>query len=481
MLEEGIFTSLKQLFSKHFHREAETIVPLPVSGSSRRYFRMQSGKDSVLGVYNTDHKENRAFLSFTEHFLQKGMPVPHIVAADSEQNIYLEEDLGDETLFSFRCHFPDFPEVLKSKYRQTLKALLLFQTRGSEGMDTNWCYPRAAFDRQSIHWDLNYFKYYFLKLAHVPFDEQLLENDFHTLTDFLLQADNRFFLFRDFQSRNIMLRDDNLYFIDYQGGRKGALPYDVASLLYDGKADIPEEVRDELLEYYLKELESSGIWPVSEFRKYYPAFVLVRILQAMGSYGYRGFYEQKAHFLTSVPYALRNMVHLLERSAWEVDIPHLRQVLLSLPRSEQLQSFSHEPLHVDISSFSYKKGLPSDESGNGGGFVFDCRCLPNPGREIRFRHLTGKDGEVIAYLEKEGSVAVYFEHARAMVEMAIENYLARHFTHLSISFGCTGGQHRSVYFAHRMAGYIQKKYPLVRVHLQHTAQSDWEVEAPTGI
>ena len=474
-MEDGIFLSLRQLFRRFCGEEVESITPMPLSGSSRRYFRIRGKSVSVLGVYNTDSKENRAFLAFSRHFASKGLCVPRILMEDLTQNIYLEEDLGDETLFTYRSRFTDFPETLKEKYRYALKNLLDFQTKGAKNMDTSWCYPRASFDAQSISWDLNYFKYYFLKLAAVPFDEQLLENDFQTLTQFLLEADGNFFLFRDFQSRNIMLKEDGMYFIDYQGGRKGALPYDVASLLYDGKADIPPEVRDELLTSYLENLEATGAWAVSEFRKYYPAFVLVRVLQAMGSYGYRGFYEKKTHFLSSVPFALRNIAYLLEHENLQVEIPHLRKVLLSLPFSEKLQLFTQKVLVLDVQSFSFRKGFPTDESGNGGGFVFDCRCLPNPGREEAYRHLTGKHPNVVAYLEKEGSVAVFFEHVKALTEHAVETYQTRHFSHLSVSFGCTGGQHRSVYFAERLAAYFQQKYPSVKVRLHHLAENSWDI------
>jgi len=272
-----------------------------------------------------------------------------------------------------------------------------------------------------------------------------------------------------------MLRGNEVFFIDYQGGRKGALPYDVASLLYDGKADIPAEVRKELSEYYLERLHESGVWPVEKFRKYYPGFVLIRILQAMGSYGYRGFYEQKSHFLTSVPYALRNVEYLLGNAEMNVEIPHLREVLLSLPDSEKLKAISGGGLTLLIRSFSFKRGLPEDDGGHGGGFVFDCRCLPNPGREAAFRHLTGKQPEVVAYLEKEGSVAVFFEHVKALAESAVDNYRIRGFSHLSVSFGCTGGQHRSVYFAERLARHFQTKYPQIRVCLHHCAETDWEL------
>ncbi|MBO4403027.1 MAG: phosphotransferase [Bacteroidales bacterium] len=477
---EDFFAGLKALFFRQFGTEVATIVPLPVSGSSRRYFRMRQGEISVLGVYNKDRKENEAFLNFTRHFLSKQLKVPQILAENLDENVYLVEDLGDETLFARLSHAASFDEKLKALYRQALKALLDFQTKGAEGMDTAWCYPRAAFDRQSITWDLNYFKYYFLKLAAVPFDEQLLENDFQTLTSFLLEAGTDFFLFRDFQSRNIMLHKDSLYFIDYQGGRKGALPYDVASLLYDAKADIPQETREELLSYYLELLAQNGAYPVDKFQKHYPAFVLVRILQAMGSYGYRGFYEQKQHFLSSVPFALRNISHLLEHADLHLSIPHLRQVLLSLPESDRLKSLSILPLTLNIQSFSYKRGLPADNSGHGGGFVFDCRCLPNPGREPRFRHQTGQSPEVVAYLEKEGSVAVFFEHVKSIAELAVENYRMRQFTHLSISFGCTGGQHRSVYFAEKLAAFFRQRYPSVRIHLKHCAENDWETDESTN-
>jgi aminoglycoside/choline kinase family phosphotransferase len=464
---------LKALYVNTFAKEVSRMEQLSPSGSGRCYFRMQSELNRVMGVYNKDWKENRAFLAFTKHFLSVGLDVPEILAEDTENHIYILSDLGDETLYSYRCKYNEFTPDLIQTYKKAIKQLLLFQTRGGEGLDYSLCYPRAAFDRQSIYWDLNYFKYYFLKLAQIPFDEQLLENDFELFSRFLLEADADYFMFRDFQSRNIMLQNDKLFFIDYQGGRKGALPYDLASLLYDGKAAIPPSIRHELLDYYVGELDNLHIWDVDLFRKYYPAFVLVRIMQAMGSYGYRGFYERKEHFLQSIPYALKNLNWILNNVNLPIEIPTLWNVFEKLVHSEKLQAIKQHRLHVEISSFSYKNAYPPDESGNGGGFVFDCRCLPNPGRYEAYKHLSGKDRTVIEFLEKEKDVILFFEHITSIIDMAVQNYLARDFTHLSIAFGCTGGQHRSVYFVEKLARYLQTNYP-VRISLKHTNQMNWE-------
>ena len=466
--------NLKQLFTKTYSQEPLGIKELSASGSNRRYFRMQGTDFTVVGAYNKDLKENQAFIGFSEHFRSKGFAVPDVLAQDLSNNIYLLNDLGDETLYSYRSKFNEFSPELIQTYKDALKNLLALQTKGGEGLDYSLCYPRAAFDRQSIYWDLNYFKYYFLKLAHINFDEQLLENDFDAFTDFLLEADADYFLFRDFQSRNIMLHDNKLFFIDYQGGRKGALPYDVASLLYDGKAAIPQTVRQELLEYYIEQLSISNVWDPQLFRTYYYAFVLVRIMQAMGSYGYRGFYERKEHFLLSIPFALKNLEWILENVQLPIALPTLWKVFEQLIHSEKLQSLKQPKLHIDIQSFSYKKGYPHNTDENGGGFVFDCRCLPNPGRLETFVHLTGQDPKVIQYLEKEKEVILFFEHITSMVDIAVQNYLQRDFSHLAIAFGCTGGQHRSVYFAEKLAHYLQKKYS-IQISITHTAEKEWDV------
>ena len=464
--------SLRTLFTQTFSQPPLSIKELSASGSNRRYFRMLGKGFTIIGAYNKDFKENQAFIGFSKHFHAQGFAVPEVLAEDVNNYIYLLSDLGDETLYSYRCKFNEFTSELIQTYKEALKNLLAFQTRGSQGLDYSLCYPRNAFDRQSIYWDLNYFKYYFLKLAHISFDEQLLENDFELFTNFLLEAKADFFLFRDFQSRNIMLHNNKLFFIDYQGGRKGALPYDVASLLYDGKAAIPQNIREELLEYYIQQLTNAKVWDAALFRKYYYAFVLVRIMQAMGSYGYRGFYERKEHFLQSIPFALKNLQWILENVQLPLQLPSLWKVFEQLVQSDKLQSLKQVKLKIDIHSFSYKKGYPEDSSGNGGGFVFDCRCLPNPGRQEAFVHLTGQDNEVIHFLEKEREVILFFEHIKSIVDMAVKNYLDRDFSHLSISFGCTGGQHLSVYFAEKLSNYLLGKYP-VTTSVHHNAEKNW--------
>lgn len=467
-----LIDNLKTLFADTFSKEVVNIHPLTASGSARRYFRMQADDISVMGVYNNDWKENQAFLAFTKHFLSKEFYVPDVMAEDTAKHIYILNDLGDETLYNYRSKYNEFTPDLIQTYKNALKQLLLFQTKGGDGLDYSLCYPREAFDRQSIFWDLNYFKYYFLKLAGISFDEQLLENDFEIFAKFLLEADAGFFMFRDFQSRNIMLHDNKLFFIDYQGGRKGALPYDVASLLYDGKAAIPQSIREELLEYYIEELAQTALWPADLFRKYYYAFVLVRMMQAMGSYGYRGFYERKEHFLQSIPFALKNLSWILGNVTLPVKLPTLWKVFEQLIQSEKLNAIKQPKLNIHISSFSFKKGYPQDQSDNGGGFVFDCRCLPNPGRYDEYKYLTGKHASVISFLEKEKEVILFFEHITSILDIAVQNYLERDFTHLAVSFGCTGGQHRSVYFSEKLADYLKLNYP-VNIHITHINENDW--------
>jgi hypothetical protein len=316
-------------------------------------------------------------------------------------------------------------------------------------------------------WDLNYFKYYFLKLAHIPFDEQYLENDFRTLIDFLLQTDCQYFLYRDFQSRNIMIVNDVPYYIDYQGGRRGALQYDVASLLYDAKADIPADVRNELLNEYVSHLKTEE---QQSFLKYYYAYVLIRIMQAMGAYGYRGFFERKTHFLRSIPFAINNLREVLQQPI-PIDIPELRKALMAVCNNEDLQNISKSGrLTVHVSSFSYRHGIPNDNSGNGGGFVFDCRALPNPGRYEEYKQLTGRDAEVKAFFANvEPKMDTFLDAAYRLVGQSVERYMERGFTNLSVSFGCTGGQHRSVWCADRMAEWLLKTYD-VDVDLRHWEQ-----------
>ena len=460
---------LLDLFENWAKNPADRIEAMPRSGSDRQYYRLFSGEQTVVGVFNPDARENRAFLGFTRHLLAVGLPVAQILAEDAKNNIYLLEDLGDLTLFGLIQRELDtdtFSNTLIETYRKVIEFLPRFQIEASRGIDYGLCYPRARFDRQSMMWDLNYFKYYFLKLAGIPFDEQALEDDFHTLADYLAASESDFFLYRDFQSRNIMIHKGSLYFIDYQGGRKGALPYDLASLLFDAKANIPEAVREELLDYYLREVQSYH--PVDEagFRQSFYAFVLIRIMQAMGAYGFRGFYEQKSHFLASIPYALKNMQFVLSRLQLPVRLPRLIPLLEELSRSEKLLAIGQPPLQVHINSFSFRRGIPVDEFGHGGGHVFDCRVLPNPGREEAYRHLTGKDDAVIRYLESKEEASLFFEHCLFLSRLSVKHHKTRQFRHLTINFGCTGGQHRSVFMAEKLARFLKAEQG-VEIILRH--------------
>ncbi len=462
-MNEGIKSNLTRLFERWAEEPALSFEPLPAHGSDRQYFRIKGRNKRAIGVYNPDLKENIAFLSFSKHFRQLNLNVPEIYLQELDKNIYLEQDLGETTLFSFLTEVrakEGFSPKIIDIYKKVVAYLPRFQVEANEGLDYSVCYPRGSFDRQSMHWDLNYFKYYFLKLAKIPFDEQSLENDFQTFMDFLLSTERDYFLYRDFQSRNVMLVNGEPYFIDYQGGRKGALQYDLASLLFDAKADIPNEVRQLLLEEYLQALENYIPVNRQKFLQYYYGYVFIRIMQALGAYGFRGFYERKEHFLKSVPYAIQNLEWLLHNADLPIDIPELMSVWQKLVRSSVLRQFgdAHLRLTVRIQSFSYKRGIPVDEKGHGGGFVFDCRMLPNPGREARFKQLTGQDQPVIDYLAKKPEVKQFLQHVQGLLDLMVSNYLQRNFTDIMVAFGCTGGQHRSVYCANQLAAYLKKRY-----------------------
>jgi len=453
---------LKRLFEQHYGLPAEHVRPLQgqLGGSGRAIVRLGGGGKSAIGISYPVREENVAFLEFSRHFRRHGLPVPEIYKEDLSQGAYLEEDLGDTTLFEFlsanRVGGVIAPQAIEA-YRKVVAVLPRFQVEAGRDLNYRVCYPRASFDRQSIAWDLNYFKYYFLRLAGIPFNEQALEYDFGRLTKFLLGANHDYFLYRDFQSRNVMLRDGEPFFVDYQGGRKGALQYDVASLLYDGKADLPPELRQELLDHYLDRLADFIKIDREVFMEHYYAYVYVRILQALGAYGFRGFYERKAHFLQSVPYALKNLRWLADHVKLPVALPALMDALNGISVSENLQGLASfaDALTVRVFSFSFHRQAPTDESGNGGGFVFDARSLPNPGREDRFKPLTGKDEPVMDYLNQQEAVHQYLAHVLSLVDASVNTYQRRGFTNLMVSFGCTGGQHRSVYLAEQLAKHLR--------------------------
>jgi aminoglycoside/choline kinase family phosphotransferase len=473
-LKNEVKNEIIELFEHHFQEKVESFSMLPPSGSYREYCRLANSNRSVIGAFNADVKENTAFLSFTNHFRKKGLPVPEVFAVSSDLKKYLLQDLGNVTLFDFLSETREsegFSETIVDEYRKVLRVLPRIQIGAGKDMDYSVCYPREAFDKQSMMWDLNYFKYYFLKLAKIPFDEQALEDDFQAFSDYLLSAPSDFFLYRDFQSRNVMLKDGGVYFIDYQGGRRGALQYDLASLLYDGKADIPQEIRAQLFKFYIKELKSFIPVNESEFTSYFNGFVLIRIMQAMGAYGFRGFYEKKEHFLKSIPFAINNLQNLLPELNFPVELPELLNVLQLLTKSETLKEIGQvkSNLTVRVTSFSYKKGIPADPSGNGGGFVFDCRALNNPGRYTEFKSLTGRDLKVQQFIEQNSEMKLFLKPVKALVEQSVKNYLERGFSHLSVNFGCTGGQHRSVYAAEKLAAWLRNNFP-VNVVLVHREQ-----------
>jgi aminoglycoside/choline kinase family phosphotransferase len=453
---------LKKLFEQHFHSPVGRVQPLKgqLSGSGRKIIRLASEKGSAIGILYDVREENVAFLEFSKHFRRHGLPVPEIYAEDLSHGAYLEEDLGDTTLFEFlsknRAGENIAPPAVEA-YRKVVGVLPRFQIEAGRSLNYKVCYPRGSFDRQSIAWDLNYFKYYFLRLAGIPFNEQALEDDFGRLMKFVLRAGRDYFLYRDFQSRNVMLRDGNPFFLDYQGGRKGALQYDIASLLYDAKADLPPELRQELLDHYIGRLAEFIELERQVFMEHYYAYVYVRIMQALGAYGFRGFYERKTHFLQSVPYALKNLRWLLHHVELPIALPTLMHAFKSMVASEKLASRTSEAenLVVWIFSFSFHRAPPNDETGHGGGFVFDSRSIPNPGREERFEALTGKDAAVIEYLNQEESVHQFLANAMSLVDASVSNYQSRGFKSLMVSFGCTGGQHRSVYLAEQLAKHLR--------------------------
>ena len=465
---------LRSLFEEWAGEDIITVNNLPLSGSSREYFRIKGETKSAIGVFNNDYKENVAFVEFSKHFKNQGLKVPEIYNTNLEYNTYLQEDLGYETLFSIieknRNH-EDYTEILSKYTIKVVEELPRFQYKAHQGLDYSNAYPRAAFDKQSMQWDLSYFKYYFLKLANISFDEQNLENDFLTFMEYLNNVDSDYFLFRDFQTRNIMIKDDEPWFIDYQGGRKGALQYDLASFLYDAKADIPQYLREELLDKYIESAKKHFPLDGDKFKKEFYPFVLIRIMQAMGAYGFRGFYEKKVHFLKSIPYAIKNLSWILDNIEIDINIPHLISALREITKSDKLKNIAKTSiLNVSITSFSYKKGIPQDTSGNGGGFVFDCRWIHNPGRYEPYKKLNGRDQPVIEFLDKEIDMEIHLNSVYSLVDRAVERFIDRDFTHLMVNFGCTGGQHRSVYSAEHLAKHLKEKFN-IKIKVHHIEQN----------
>lgn len=462
---------LNQLYTLHTGQAPETVTELPSSGSNRRYFRL-TGPQSLIGVIGTCKPENEAFIYLADHFAQRGLPVPRVVAASDDGMAYLQTDLGDRLLFQeiekgrqTRSFSPEEKELLV----KTITLLPDIQFNGAIGLDFTKCYPSAQFDRRSILWDLNYFKYCFLKATGLDFDEDLLEDDFQAMTEVLMRSMSSTFMYRDFQSRNVMIKDGQPWLIDFQGGRKGPFYYDVASFLWQAKAAFPQSLRDELIQHYIKALRKYK--PVDEdyFNEQLRHFVLFRTLQVLGAYGFRGYFEKKPHFMQSVPYAIDNLRELLRTDF--PDYPYLTRLLRQLTQMSQFADQTRKILTVKVQSFAYKKGIPNDTSGNGGGFVFDCRAVNNPGKYERYKKFTGLDRQVIEFLEEDGEILEFLDHSKALVDKSVQRYIDRGFTNLSVAFGCTGGQHRSVYSAQKTAEHLAKTFPGIRVALSHREQN----------
>lgn len=462
---------LFQLFEQYSGARPTQYRVLAGSGSNRVYYRLWQGDKSYIGVYGSDLKENHAFLTLTAKMMACGIAVPQILAVSANEQCYLQSDLGDESLF-FEHIAKGYSESTIALLHKTIAELPRIQFEVAQDLDFQNCYPQAAFDKRTVYWDLNYFKYEFLKPSGIEFNEALLEDDFDKLCTNLLSVDSPTFMYRDFQSRNVMIVKGQPYFIDYQGGRKGPFYYDLVSFIYQAKANMPDSLRNSLIETYKKALAPYYQVDDTTFGKNIALFALFRTLQVLGAYGFRGLIEQKAHFIASIPFAIQQLQHLLKSNDYEA-YPYLTEVLLQLVKKYDTSviqpCIDPQKLCVDVYSFSYKKGIPTDYSGNGGGFVFDCRAIHNPGRYEPYKKLTGLDQTVIDFLEEDGEILTFMEHVYALADPAVERYIKRGFTHLQFCFGCTGGQHRSVYGAQHLAEHLAHKFN-VQVRLHHREQ-----------
>ena len=478
------------------------------AGSNREYYRMTDGEgQSVIGCIGTSRDENHAFVCLTKHFTRRQLPVPQILAVSNDELRYLQTDLGDQSLFDAlrvgREAGGRYTQQERALLVKTIRELPNIQMRGARGLDWSCCYPQPEFDQDSVLFDLNYFKYCFLKATGLDFHELKLEANFRMLAKDLTAETCDAFLYRDFQARNVMLVDGEPRFIDYQGGRKGPYYYDLASFLWQASARYPHKLRRDLVyEYYNSLKDYTEVPPVRHFANRLSLFVLFRTLQVLGAYGFRGYFEQKKHFIDSIPPAIQNLRELLNSSS-RFDYPYLMEILkqlTELPQFQQIEATASRadgykttelnpykahpqdgpatfskydaqgPLVVKVYSFSYGKGIPQDESGNGGGYVFDCRSTHNPGRYEPYKKLTGLDEPVIRFLEDDGEILTFLDSVYKLADAHVRRYIQRGFTSLMFCFGCTGGQHRSVYSAQHLAEHIHEKFG-VEVRITHREQN----------
>ena len=507
---------LKSLFEQHFHSSPVEVEELPKAGSNRQYYRLtHADGHTVIGVVGTSRDENHAFLYLARHFQHRRLPVPEVLAVSDDELRYLQRDLGRRSLFDAlrggREAGGRYNLSEQQLLRKTIRLLPELQIRGARGLDFTHCYPQPEFDEDSVLFDLNYFKYCFLKPTDLDFHELKLEANFRLLAKDLTSEKTDSFLYRDFQARNVMLVDDQPYFIDFQGGRKGPYYYDLASFIWQASAKYPNKLRRQLVAEYYDALTNVTEVPTKRhFVDRLSLFVLFRTLQVLGAYGFRGYFERKRHFLESIPPAMDNLREMLKTQ--DFPYPYLIGVLRRLTELPQFASAKEEvptradgykttavnvydahptdgpatfskydgkgPLVVRVFSFSYKKGIPEDESGNGGGYVFDCRSTHNPGRYEPYKQLTGLDEPVIRFLEDDGEILTFLESVYRLADAHVERYMQRGFTSLMFSFGCTGGQHRSVYSAQHLAEHIHRKYG-IEVRICHREQHITSILAST--
>ncbi|MBX7226147.1 MAG: phosphotransferase [Chitinophagales bacterium] len=462
-----------------FQQEPQDFVVLPLAGSDRRYGRFSINGASFIATYNPFVPENKAFIYFSKVFREKGLPVPEVLFVYADQTMYIQTDLGNQALLDVLTE-KGLNEDTYLLYQETVKNLAKLQVVSDEGLDYSYCYAGSQFDKDAIIADLNYFKYYFLRAQKIVYDGEQLNRDFNTLAEWLVKFPLNFFMLRDCQARNIMVNEGKPYFIDFQGGKKGPLVYDIASLLWQAKAALPLDWKNSLFDTYCKELQKylPNSLDVCQLKDYYNGFVLIRLLQVLGAYGFRGLFEKRQHFIESIPLALENLKSWLEACPITIDIPEIISILRKFTQDEFIQKFvtikakATSKLVVYISSFSYKKGIPIDESGNGGGFVFDCRGILNPGRFEEYKKLSGQDKAVQEFLLTKTEMPQFLEHVKAILDISIKDYLERDFGNLMVNFGCTGGQHRSVFAAETIQKYLQQKFGVETV-LLHNNQTNW--------
>ncbi len=475
-LMQTIIQEIKDLYNSFRSDPITRIDKIPQSGSNRIYFRIYTESQSFIATWNQNVKENNTFINFARHFKSSGCPVPEIFAFNEKQTIYLQEDFGDISLLNKLEKF-GYNDYVYDLFKQSLRELAHLQIAGDQEMNYNWCITSKEFGKQAILSDLLYFKYYFLDTLGMPYDKENLIDDFEALSTYLTHVDHKYFMFRDFQSRNIMIENDKVHFIDFQGGMKGALQYDVASMLWQAKAELPDEWKNSLLEAYMDCVEEILQKPIDRIRftSQYNGYVLIRLLQVLGAYGFRGLFERKAHFLISIPLALKNLRWFLLNKSVGIVMPEFEKLLRAavddeiISRFEPIRADDNSPLVVKINSFSYKKGIPVDVTPNGGGFVFDCRGLLNPGRIEEYKEFTGRDKNVKDYLEQQTKMLEFLNGVYNLVDISVEDYLQRGFSSLMVSFGCTGGQHRSVYAAEALARHLRNKFN-VKVEINHVEQ-----------